>query len=120
MAGRWRNVGDPPPAVPDDGPGNVIVGRADAAGTPSPPHSSDGLRNGLWRDGVVAAGFVSFTIWLYKGLWFDLDRCYLWNGVADQSQWEWYATVVATSVAHGDEPAGNRPAELSRWSESRG
>ncbi|WP_371827716.1 glycosyl transferase [Amycolatopsis sp. WQ 127309] len=49
-------------------------------------------------------GFLLFTILLYNGLWFDLKRGYLWNGASDQSQWEWYSTVVAKSVLHFQNP----------------
>ncbi|MFD9964161.1 glycosyl transferase [Amycolatopsis sp. NPDC058986] len=49
-------------------------------------------------------GFLLFTILLYNGLWFDLKSGYLWNGAADQSQWEWYASVTAKAVLHLKNP----------------
>jgi hypothetical protein len=61
-------------------------------------------RRWAWQDTAIAGCFLLFTILLYNGLWFDLKRGYLWNGVSDQSQWEWYATVVARSVLHFQNP----------------
>ncbi len=68
---------------------------------PEPPASP---KRWAWQDSAIAGGFLLFTILLYNGLWFDLKRGYLWNGAADQSQWEWYSTVVAKSVLHFQNP----------------
>lgn len=57
-----------------------------------------------WQDWAIAGGFLLFAIVLYNGLWFDLKRGYLWNGASDQSQWEWYSSVVAKSVLHFENP----------------
>ncbi|HKN53872.1 MAG TPA: glycosyl transferase, partial [Amycolatopsis sp.] len=61
-------------------------------------------RRWAWQDSAIAGSFLLFAILLYNGLWFDLKRGYLWNGASDQSQWEWYATVVAKAVMHFENP----------------
>ena len=71
---------------------------------PPAPEPPAGPKRWAWQDSAIAGGYLLFTILLYNGLWFDLKRGYLWNGAADQSQWEWYSTVVAKSVLHFQNP----------------
>ncbi|UOZ06419.1 glycosyl transferase [Amycolatopsis sp. WQ 127309] len=71
---------------------------------PAPEAPPEGPKRWQWPDSAIMGGFLLFTILLYNGLWFDLKRGYLWNGASDQSQWEWYSTVVAKSVLHFQNP----------------
>ncbi|GLY39400.1 glycosyl transferase [Amycolatopsis sp. NBRC 101858] len=71
---------------------------------PPAPEPPEGPKRWAWQDSAITGGFLLFTILLYNGLWFDLKRGYLWNGAADQSQWEWYSTVVAKAVLHFQNP----------------
>ncbi|AEK45242.1 hypothetical protein RAM_33845 [Amycolatopsis mediterranei S699] len=89
---------------------------------PPAPEPREGPKRWAWQDSAITGGFLLFTILLYNGLWFDLKRGYLWNGGADQSQWEWYSTVVAkpssTSRTRSPRTCRTTPA-ASTWRRTR-
>ncbi|MFD8967854.1 dolichyl-phosphate beta-glucosyltransferase [Streptomyces sp. NPDC059568] len=62
-----------------------------------------GLRGprGLRRTDLAVAGlFLLVSLFLYKGLWADLDHAYLADAGSDQNQWEWFFRVTADNVVH--------------------
>ncbi|MFF7246950.1 glycosyl transferase [Embleya sp. NPDC008237] len=63
-----------------------------------------GLREGRAVDWWVGALFLGVALWLYKGLWADLDRAYLVNGGQDQNMWEWFFDATADAVRNFRDP----------------
>ncbi|WP_079125423.1 dolichyl-phosphate beta-glucosyltransferase [Streptomyces lushanensis] len=56
---------------------------------------------GLRRTDLAVAGlFLLVSLFLYKGLWADLDHGYLADAGSDQNQWEWFFRVTADNVVH--------------------
>ncbi|WP_176732432.1 dolichyl-phosphate beta-glucosyltransferase [Streptomyces sp. MnatMP-M17] len=56
---------------------------------------------GLRRTDLAVAGlFLLVSLFLYKGLWADLDHAYLADAGSDQNQWEWFFRVTADNVVH--------------------
>ncbi|MBH5337583.1 glycosyltransferase family 2 protein [Streptomyces pactum] len=49
-------------------------------------------------DKAVVLGYVLLSVWLFHGLWADLDRRYLVDSAQDQNQWEWFFAVTAHHV----------------------
>ncbi|MFJ1649170.1 glycosyltransferase [Streptomyces sp. NPDC088258] len=83
--------GGGPGAGPGAGPGGRLGGFARRAFDRHPR---------LRTDLAVAGLFLLASLWLYKGLWADLDHAYLADAGADQDQWEWFFAVTADNVAH--------------------
>ncbi|WP_329072793.1 dolichyl-phosphate beta-glucosyltransferase [Streptomyces sp. NBC_01429] len=54
----------------------------------------------LRTDLAVVGLFLLASLFLYKGLWADLDHAYLADAGSDQNQWEWFFAVTADNVAH--------------------
>lgn len=51
--------------------------------------------------GLAVAGlYLLASLYLYKGLWTDLDGSILAHSLQDQNQWEWFFGVTADNVAH--------------------
>ncbi|MFD9571590.1 dolichyl-phosphate beta-glucosyltransferase [Streptomyces sp. NPDC059982] len=49
---------------------------------------------------VIAALYLLASLYLYKGLWSDLDGAILAHSLQDQNQWEWFFGVTADNLAH--------------------
>ncbi|MEV6954924.1 dolichyl-phosphate beta-glucosyltransferase [Streptomyces sp. NPDC051183] len=49
---------------------------------------------------AVAALYLLGSLFLYKGLWSDLDGKILAHSLQDQNQWEWFFGVTADNVSH--------------------
>jgi dolichyl-phosphate beta-glucosyltransferase len=49
---------------------------------------------------AVATLYVLASLFLYKGLWGDLDGAILAHSLQDQNQWEWFFGVTADNVSH--------------------
>ncbi|MEV7545376.1 dolichyl-phosphate beta-glucosyltransferase [Streptomyces sp. NPDC089915] len=49
---------------------------------------------------AVAALYLLASLYLYKGLWTDLDGSILAHSLQDQNQWEWFFGVTADNIAH--------------------
>ncbi|MFF4497629.1 dolichyl-phosphate beta-glucosyltransferase [Streptomyces sp. NPDC001546] len=49
---------------------------------------------------AVAALYLLTALFLYRGLWGDLDGAILAHSLQDQNQWEWFFGVTADNVAH--------------------
>ncbi|MEU9482454.1 dolichyl-phosphate beta-glucosyltransferase [Streptomyces decoyicus] len=56
------------------------------------------LRRMRPADRVVVLGYLLVSLWLFKGLWADVDRSYLADSGQDQNQWEWFFAVTAHHV----------------------
>ncbi|MFE2595847.1 dolichyl-phosphate beta-glucosyltransferase [Streptomyces sp. NPDC059396] len=69
--------------------------RTAASGTRT-PRSPRSRRTDL----AVAGLFLLASLYLYKGLWADLDHAYLADAGSDQNQWEWFFRVTADNVVH--------------------
>ncbi|MFH8369307.1 glycosyltransferase [Streptomyces sp. NPDC018031] len=55
-------------------------------------------------DKAVLLVYLLLSVWLFKGLWADLDRRYLADSGQDQTQWEWFFAVTAQHVLEFDDP----------------
>ncbi|TVL89365.1 dolichyl-phosphate beta-glucosyltransferase [Streptomyces sp. SAJ15] len=62
------------------------------------------LRRVRPADRAVLLGYLLLSVWLYKGLWADLDRGYLADSGHDQNQWEWFFAVTAKNVFELNDP----------------
>ncbi|MGW2260199.1 glycosyltransferase [Streptomyces sp. NPDC001780] len=86
--------------------GRAAVGGTPVAGTGEGTGAGRGRGNlrrnrpHLRTDLAVAGLFLLFSLYLYNGLWTDLDHAYLRDAGADQDQWEWFFRVTADNVAH--------------------
>ncbi|MET9603537.1 dolichyl-phosphate beta-glucosyltransferase [Streptomyces sp. NPDC006512] len=49
---------------------------------------------------AVAALYVLASLYLYKGLWGDLDGAILAHSLQDQNQWEWFFGITADNISH--------------------
>ncbi|MGW9177176.1 dolichyl-phosphate beta-glucosyltransferase [Streptomyces decoyicus] len=56
------------------------------------------LRRMRPADRAVVLGYLLVSLWLFKGLWADVDRSYLADSGQDQNQWEWFFAVTAHHV----------------------
>ncbi|MFE4173312.1 dolichyl-phosphate beta-glucosyltransferase [Streptomyces sp. NPDC056909] len=73
-------------------------GRAD--GREGGVRGDRGARGHRRTDLAVAGLFLLASLFLYKGLWADLDHAYLADAGSDQNQWEWFFRVTADNVVH--------------------
>lgn len=62
------------------------------------------LRRVRPADKAVVLGYVLLSVWLFHGLWADLDRRYLLDSGQDQNQWEWFFAVTAHHVFELENP----------------
>ncbi|MEV7089346.1 dolichyl-phosphate beta-glucosyltransferase [Streptomyces sp. NPDC093085] len=84
------------------------AGRGEAAGPAGPGGErtrTPGVRIRSWArrrrtDLVVVSLFLLASVFLYKGLWADLDHAYLADAGSDQNQWEWFFAVTADNITH--------------------
>lgn len=49
---------------------------------------------------AVAAAFLALSLYVFQGLWADLDGAYLADALQDQNQWEWFVGVTTDNVTH--------------------
>ncbi|MFJ9340208.1 dolichyl-phosphate beta-glucosyltransferase [Streptomyces sp. NPDC101733] len=49
---------------------------------------------------AVATLYLLGSLFLYKGLWSDLDGSILAHSLQDQNQWEWFFGVTADNISH--------------------
>ncbi|MFD8414238.1 glycosyltransferase [Streptomyces sp. NPDC059650] len=49
---------------------------------------------------TVAAVFLALSLYVFHGLWADLDGRYLKDALQDQNQWEWFVGVATDNIAH--------------------
>ncbi|MFD9345013.1 glycosyltransferase family 2 protein [Streptomyces sp. NPDC060049] len=49
---------------------------------------------------AVAAAFLVLSLYVFQGLWADLDGSYLADALQDQNQWEWFVGVTTDNVTH--------------------
>ncbi|MER5759651.1 glycosyltransferase family 2 protein [Streptomyces sp. NPDC002082] len=86
------------------------AGRADAPHTPTPapapaprPDRRQALGD-LFRlnaGGLAVAGvFLLLSLYVFQGLWTDLDGAYLADALQDQNQWEWFVGVTTDNITH--------------------
>ncbi|MEW1725093.1 dolichyl-phosphate beta-glucosyltransferase [Streptomyces sp. NPDC093109] len=54
----------------------------------------------LRTDAGIVVLFLLASLYLYKGLWADLDHTYLADAGSDQNQWEWFFAVTADNITH--------------------
>ncbi|MDD9377820.1 glycosyltransferase family 2 protein [Streptomyces sp. ZAF1911] len=86
--------------------------QADApqAPTPAPAPRPDRRRalGELFRlnaGGLAVAGvFLLLSLYVFQGLWADLDGAYLADALQDQNQWEWFVGVTTDNITHLRDP----------------
>ncbi|MGW6411027.1 glycosyltransferase [Streptomyces vinaceus] len=49
---------------------------------------------------AVAAVFLALSVYVFHGLWADLDGRYLADALQDQNQWEWFVGVATDNITH--------------------
>ncbi|MFE2548607.1 glycosyltransferase [Streptomyces sp. NPDC059355] len=49
---------------------------------------------------AVAAVFIALSVYVFHGLWADLDGRYLKDALQDQNQWEWFVGVATDNIVH--------------------
>ncbi|MCC0096935.1 glycosyltransferase [Streptomyces flavotricini] len=49
---------------------------------------------------AVAAVFIALSVYVFHGLWADLDGRYLKDALQDQNQWEWFVGVATDNITH--------------------
>ncbi|KJY33727.1 glycosyl transferase, partial [Streptomyces sp. NRRL S-444] len=49
---------------------------------------------------AVAAVFLALSVYVFHGLWADLDGRYLKDALQDQNQWEWFVGVATDNITH--------------------
>ncbi|MGW6707909.1 glycosyltransferase family 2 protein [Streptomyces sp. NPDC054956] len=49
---------------------------------------------------AVAAVFLGLSLYVFQGLWADLDGSYLADALQDQNQWEWFVGVTTDNITH--------------------
>ncbi|MET9854815.1 glycosyltransferase family 2 protein [Streptomyces sp. NPDC006450] len=49
---------------------------------------------------AVAAAFLALSLYVFQGLWTDLDGAYLADALQDQNQWEWFVGVTTDNITH--------------------
>lgn len=49
---------------------------------------------------AVAAAFLALSLYVFQGLWADLDGSYLADALQDQNQWEWFVGVTTDNITH--------------------
>ncbi|MCX5296933.1 glycosyltransferase 87 family protein [Streptomyces sp. NBC_00193] len=82
------------------------AGRADAPHTPAPAPRPDrrqalGELFRLNAGGLAVAGvFLLLSLYVFQGLWTDLDGAYLADALQDQNQWEWFVGVTTDNITH--------------------
>ncbi|MER5487998.1 glycosyltransferase 87 family protein [Streptomyces sp. NPDC002812] len=82
------------------------AGRADAPHTPAPTPRPDrrqalGELFRLNAGGLAVAGvFLLLSLYVFQGLWTDLDGAYLADALQDQNQWEWFVGVTTDNITH--------------------
>ncbi|MFZ3471864.1 glycosyltransferase family 2 protein [Streptomyces sp. 4.24] len=74
---------------------------------PRPRRTAGGLRLALGEllrlnaGGLaVAAAFLALSLYVFQGLWADLDGSYLADALQDQNQWEWFVGVTTDNITH--------------------
>ncbi|QIQ06921.1 dolichyl-phosphate beta-glucosyltransferase [Streptomyces liangshanensis] len=78
--------------------------RPSGSEAPNPGTSGPGTSGLRPVDLTVTVLFVLAALFLYKGLWSDLDHSYLADSGSDQNQWEWFFAVTADNVRHLHNP----------------
>ncbi|MFZ3499254.1 glycosyltransferase family 2 protein [Streptomyces sp. 5.8] len=53
---------------------------------------------------AVAAAFIALSLYVFQGLWADLDGAYLADALQDQNQWEWFVGVTTDNITHFRNP----------------
>ncbi|MCM1971380.1 glycosyltransferase 87 family protein [Streptomyces sp. G1] len=80
------------------------AGRADAPHTPAPRPDRRQALGELFRlnaGGLAVAGvFLLLSLYVFQGLWTDLDGAYLADALQDQNQWEWFVGVTTDNITH--------------------
>lgn len=84
------------------------AGRADAphdpAAAPTPRPDRRQALGELLRlnaGGLAVAGvFLLLSLYVFQGLWTDLDGAYLADALQDQNQWEWFVGVTTDNITH--------------------
>ncbi|WP_106409744.1 dolichyl-phosphate beta-glucosyltransferase [Streptomyces odonnellii] len=72
----------------------------DARTAPRTTAPAAGAPRSRRTDLAVAGLFLLASLYLYNGLWADLDHAYLADAGSDQNQWEWFFRVTADNVVH--------------------
>ncbi|MBT2472594.1 DUF2029 domain-containing protein [Streptomyces sp. ISL-66] len=49
---------------------------------------------------AVAGVFLVLSLYVFQGLWADLDGSYLADALQDQNQWEWFVGVTTDNITH--------------------
>ncbi|MGW6691427.1 glycosyltransferase family 2 protein [Streptomyces sp. NPDC054961] len=49
---------------------------------------------------AVAGVFLALSLYVFQGLWADLDGAYLADALQDQNQWEWFVGVTTDNITH--------------------
>lgn len=49
---------------------------------------------------TVAGAFLLLSLYVFQGLWTDLDGAYLADALQDQNQWEWFVGVTTDNITH--------------------
>ncbi|MFE4261790.1 glycosyltransferase 87 family protein [Streptomyces sp. NPDC056883] len=49
---------------------------------------------------AVAGAFLLLSLYVFQGLWTDLDGAYLADALQDQNQWEWFVGVTTDNVTN--------------------
>ncbi|MFF1408826.1 glycosyltransferase family 2 protein [Streptomyces sp. NPDC058289] len=49
---------------------------------------------------AVAGAFLLLSLYVFQGLWTDLDGAYLADALQDQNQWEWFVGVTTDNITH--------------------
>nr|WSX50671.1 glycosyltransferase 87 family protein [Streptomyces sp. NBC_00974] len=49
---------------------------------------------------AVAGVFLALSLYVFQGLWADLDGSYLADALQDQNQWEWFVGVTTDNITH--------------------
>lgn len=86
----------------------VPVARRPSASSPAAPAPAAGSRLLALRELLrlnsggfaVAAAFLALSLYVFHGLWADLDGSYLADALQDQNQWEWFVGVTTDNITH--------------------
>ncbi|MET9958796.1 glycosyltransferase family 2 protein [Streptomyces sp. NPDC006326] len=79
-----------------------------AEADPGPGRAATGLLRRNAGGLAVVLAFLALSLYVFHGLWADLDGRYLNDALQDQNQWEWFVGVTTDNITHLRNPLFTR------------
>src|SRR5215217_3647792 len=55
-------------------------------------------------DAGICLAYLAFALFVFSGQWLNLGHGFLYFSGQDQNMWEWFFSVTAKNILHGDNP----------------